>query len=120
MRGNERGQILVPTAEQHRGAPIIDLRQTKPAELARDFYPERTELEEIVDVLLRNFAGAIDLIGVNFVAQVIFELGQKIRARLSIFSALLRPGEDPVEIVATDEKVAGETAALVERIARGL
>ena len=26
MRGNQRGQVRIPTAEQHRGASIIDLR----------------------------------------------------------------------------------------------
>ena len=65
VRGNERGQIRIPTAEQHRGAAIIDLRQTKPAVFLRDFDAERAHREKVVDVLLRNFAGAIDLVGID-------------------------------------------------------
>ena len=29
MRGNERGQVRIPTAEQHRGAAVIHLRQAR-------------------------------------------------------------------------------------------
>ena len=73
--------------------------------------------EKVVDILLRDFAGAIDLIRVH----VRFEIGAKLReksfARGAIFRALLGKGKDAVEIVAADEEIAGETAAFVERIA---
>ena len=37
MRGNERGQVRVPTTEQHRSATVIHLRQTEAAVLLSEF-----------------------------------------------------------------------------------
>ena len=65
MRRDERGEVRVPTPKQHRGAPVVHLRQAESAVLLRDLDPERAHREEVVDVLLRNFAGAIDLVGVD-------------------------------------------------------
>src|SRR6202022_4149161 len=47
VRGNERSQIFIPASEQHRGASVIDLRQTEPFVLLRNFHPERAHREEI-------------------------------------------------------------------------
>ena len=51
------------------------------------------------------------------IAQIAFQFLQKIFAGRTIFSALCRVGINSVEIVAADEKIARETAAVVERIA---
>ena len=82
--------------------------------------PKRAHLREALEVLLRNFAGAIDLIGIDMFAQISFKLAQKLFASVAILGALCRIRIDSIEIVAADEQVAGETAAVVERIARGL
>jgi hypothetical protein len=52
-------------------------------------------------------------------AQISFQLLQKFFARGAIFSALRRIRVDSIEIVTTNKQVAGETAAVLERIARG-
>ena len=78
---------------------------------------ESAHREEVVDVPLRDFAGAIDFIRVH----IRFEIGAKFReksfTRGAIFRALLRERKDAVEIVATDEEVAREAATFIERIA---
>ena len=51
------------------------------------------------------------------VAQVAFQFLQKIFAGRAIFSALSGIRVNSIEIVAADEKVAGKTAAIVERVA---
>src|SRR5439155_12258926 len=109
MRRNERSEICIPTAEQHRRAPVIHLRQTEPAVLLRNFHAKGTHREKIVDVLLRNFAGAIDLVGVDIFAEIFFQAAEEFLPRGAVFSALLRIRMDAREIVAADEKIAGET-----------
>ena len=53
-------------------------------------------------------------------AQIRFKLVQKLLASGAILGALRRIRMDSIEIVTSDEQVAGETAAVFERIARGL
>src|SRR3954452_7952788 len=53
-------------------------------------------------------------------AQISFELAQKVFASRPILGALCRIGMDSIEIVTSDKQVAGETAAVFKRIARGL
>jgi len=86
--------------------------------LLRHFDGERAHREQLVDVLLRNLAGPIDLVRVHLVAQITSELRQKTFARGFVFRALDWVGKNPVEIEAADEKIAGETAAFIQRIAR--
>src|SRR5215469_17023008 len=62
----------------------------------------------------------IDIIGVDMFAQISFKLSQKLLAGGPIFGALCRVWLDSIEIVTSDKQVAGETAAVFERIARGL
>ena len=81
---------------------------------------ERAQREQLLNVFLRNFAGAIDLVGIHVLAQILFQIGEKFLASLAILGALLRPGINPIEIVTPDKKIAREAAALVQRIARGL
>ena len=71
MRGNERSQVRVPASEQHRGATVIDLRQTEALVLLRNFYPKCAHHEKFLDVFLRNLACAIDLIGIDVISQII-------------------------------------------------
>ena len=86
----------------------------------RNFDAEGAQREQLLNVLLRNFAGAIDLVGIHVLAQILFQIGEKFLASLAILGALLRPGKNPIEIVTPDEKIAREAAALVQRVARGL
>ena len=79
--------------------------------------PDELDREEFVDIFLWNLAGPIDLVGIDVFAQILFEIGQKFPSSLAIFRALFRPRVNPIKVVATDEKVARETAALIERIA---
>src|SRR4051794_22921399 len=52
-------------------------------------------------------------------AQITFKLAQKLLASRSIFGGLCRVRMDSIEIVASNEQVAGETAAVLQWIARG-
>jgi hypothetical protein len=88
--------------------------------IASDLDRERSHFEKLVDVLLRNLPGPVDLIRVHVVAQITPELGQKSLPGRSIFRTLFWKWKNPVEIEAADEKVAGKTAALIQRIARTL
>jgi hypothetical protein len=88
--------------------------------LFRNFYAERTQREQLLNVFLGNFAGAIDLVGIYILAQILLQIREKFLSSLAILGALLRPWINPIEIVTSDEKIAREAAALVERIARGL
>ncbi len=116
MGGDERGQVCVPTAEQHRGPAIIHLRQTEAAVLLGNLDRESAHREEVVDILLRDFAGAIDFIGVHVRFEISPQFGEKPFARGAIFGALLGERKDAVEIVAANEEVAREAAAFIERI----
>src|SRR5262249_10601976 len=78
------------------------------------------DLRETFEVLRRNLACAIDLIGIDMFAQISFELAQKLFASGAILCSLCGVRMDSIEIVASDEQVAGETAAVFKRIARGL
>src|SRR4029450_10356215 len=64
--------------------------------------------------------GAIDLIGIDMFAQIGFNLAQKLLTSGPILGALGGIRMDSIEIVTADEQVAGETAAVFERIARSL
>ena len=117
MRRDERGQVRVPTAQQHRGPAIVYLGQTETAVLLRNLDGESPHREKVVDILLRDFAGAIDLIRVHVRFEIGAELRQEPFSRGAILRALVGEGKDAVEIVAADEEVAGEAAAFIERIA---
>ena len=116
--GDERGQVRVPTAEEHRGPAVIDLRQTEAAVLLRNLDRESAHCEQVVDILLRDFAGAIDLIRVHVCFEIGTKLGKEALAGGAIFRALLGERKDAVEIETADEEIAGEAAAFIERIAR--
>ena len=52
-------------------------------------------------------------------AQITFKFAEEIFARGAIFRALRGIGINSIEIITSDEKIAGETAAVLERIAGG-
>src|SRR6266478_3958679 len=118
MRGNERGYISIPAPQQNCRASIIILRQTKSAIFLRHLDSKRADLRESLEIFRRNFARAIDLVRIDVVAQIRFEFAQEIFARGAILRALRRIWINSIEIVTSDEKVAGETAAVLKRIAR--
>ena len=74
MSGDERGDVSVPTTEQNGRAPIIELRQTETAVLLRDFDSKGADLGQAGEIFGRNFAGAIDLVRIDMLAQISFEL----------------------------------------------
>src|SRR5207244_8911062 len=99
---------------------IIGLRQAKTAVLLWNFDSKCADLGETLEIFRRNFAGAIDLVRIDMIAQIVFQLIQKVCAGSLVLLALCRIRINPVEIVATDKKIAGKTAAIIERIARRL
>src|SRR6266568_473830 len=117
MRGDERSHISIPTAEQHRPASIIILRQTQTAVLLRHFDSKRSDLRESLEIFRWNFPCAIDFVRIDMIAQITLQPPQKIFARRAVVGALRRPGVNSVEIVATDEKIARKTAAIIQRVA---
>src|SRR6266480_3734092 len=117
MRGDERGYISIPTAEQNCAAPIIILRQTQTAVLLRHFDSKRSDLRKSLEIFRRNFPCAIDFVRIDMIAQITLQAAQKILARCAVFGALRRPGVNSAEIVATDEKIARKTTAIIQRVA---
>src|SRR5882724_13268359 len=117
MRRNERGHVSVPTAHQYRRTLIIALRQTEPAIFLRHFDSKCADLGESFEILRRNFTSAIDLVRVDMFAQISVQLAQEIFACGAIFRALRRIRVNSIEIITSDEKIAGETATVLERIA---
>src|SRR5205814_462948 len=118
MRGDECRQIRVPAAQQHRRASIIELRQPETAILGRNFDSERPHRKQVIDVLLRDFTSTIDLVRVDMGPQIFAKLIQERLALGSVFFALCRVRKDPGKIVTTDKQVAGETATLIQWVAR--
>ena len=120
MRGHQRGQVRIPTSEQHRGAAIINLRQTRGRRIAsgssRQTRPSRrgrrcfsAESHRCDRSRPRRHSSC----------RYFFKLREKFSSPAARSSALCSGhGIDAIEIVATDEQVAGEATALVERIAR--
>src|SRR6266487_2741372 len=119
MRRNKCGDISIPTPQQNRRASIIALRQTEPAVFPGHFDSKRADLRQSLEIFRRNFTSAIDLVRVDMFAQITFELAQEIFARSAVFRALRGIRVNSIEIVTSDEKVASETAAVLERIACG-
>src|SRR5437667_2688807 len=118
MSGNERGHVSVPTAQQNCRTSIVGLRQTEPTILLRHLDSKRADLRESLEIFRRNFTSAIDLVRIHMFTQVVFDLAQEIFARGTIFRTLRGIRIDSIEIVTPDEKIAGKTAAVLERIAR--
>src|SRR6266581_4062094 len=112
MRGDERGHITVPAAKQNRRTPVVVLRQTETTVFPRHLNSKRTDLCKSGEIFWWNFTGPIDLVRVDVITQKIFAGG-------AIFGTLRRPGINSIEIVASDEKIARKTAAVIEWIARG-
>src|ERR1700758_3879997 len=98
MRGNERGHVSIPTAKQNCRAAIIRLGQTEPAVFLWNFDSKRADLSEPFEILRWNFTGAIDLIGIDMIAQIGFQFAEEIFASGAIFSALRRIRIDSVKI----------------------
>src|SRR5262249_8941779 len=119
-RGEERRNVAAPAPEQTARAPIIRLGQAETAILFWNFDSERADLGQSLEIFRRNLARAIDLVRIDVLAQIILELLQKPSAGRAVLLALRRPRINPVEIVAANEKIARETAAIVQRIARRL
>src|SRR5881227_118753 len=120
MGGNKRRHVSVPTPKQNCGPSVIALRQTKSAIFLWHLDSKRADFRKSIEIFWRNFTGTIDLVRIDMFAQITFQLLQKIFACGTIFSALRRIRINPIEIVTADKKVAGETAAVFEWIARGL
>src|SRR5215475_1001890 len=120
MCRHQRGDVSIPTAQQHCRASIIRLGQPEPTVFLRYLDPERADLGEAFEVLRWNLTGAIYLIGIDMFAQISFKLAQKLFASGAILGALCRIRVNSIEIVTSDKQIAGETAAIFERIARGL
>ena len=118
MRRNERRNVAIPASQQDRRSPIIRLRQAESPIFLGDFDSECADLGQAFEIFRRNLAGSVDFVRIDMLAQIGFNLFQKLGAGRAIFFGLRRIRVDPVEIVATDKKVARKTAAVVQRIAR--
>src|SRR2546423_7074651 len=118
MRGNGRGHVSTPPAKKNGGLAVIALREPHPAILLRHFYSKRADLGETFEIFRRNFTGAIDLVRVDVFAQITFKFMQEIFASRAVLRALRGKWINSTEIVASDEKIAGETTAVFKRIAR--
>src|SRR5213594_4626303 len=120
MRRNKRSHVSIPAPKQNCRASVIGLRQAKAAVFLWNFDSKRPDLCEPFEIFGRNFAGAIDLVRIDMFAQITFQLADEIFARGAIFGTLRGIRVNSIEIVATNKEIAGETAAVLERIARGL
>src|SRR5262245_18886109 len=120
MRGNKCRDVSVPTTQQNCGAPVIEVGQTESAIFLWHFDSKSANLRESLEIFWRNFAGAIDLVRLDMLAQIILKLAQEFFAGRAIFGALRWIRINPIEIVATDEEITGKTTAIFERVARRL
>jgi hypothetical protein len=84
------------------------LREPEAAVFRGDLNAESAKFRERVDYVIRNFAGAIDFVRVNFFAQELFESMQKGVALIAIFRGLRRKRVDPEQVERTHEQSAGE------------
>src|SRR5947208_7948540 len=119
MRRNKRRHVSVPTPKQNCGPSVIALGQTESAIFLWHLDSKRADFRKSLEIFWRNFTRTIDLVRIDVVTQISFQLLQKFFASAAIFRALPSIRVNPIEIVATNKKVAGETAAVLERIARG-
>src|SRR5206468_1680489 len=101
------------------GTSVIALRQTEPAVFLRHFDSKRADFRESLEIFGWNFTGPIDLVRVDVITQITFQLLQKIFAGGAIFDALRWIRINSVEIVAANKKVAGKAAAVLQWIASG-
>jgi hypothetical protein len=88
MRGDQRSQIAAVASEQHRRAAVIRLRQAEPTVLDGNLDPERAKLREPVEDVLRDFAGAIDLVGIGVLLEKGLEPADKRVALIAVLRAL--------------------------------
>ena len=119
MCRNERGHVSIPTAKQNCGAAVIGLRQAQSTVFLRHLNSKRADLCETFEIFRRNFTRTIDLVRIYLFAQIVLQLAQKIFAGGAILCALRGVRVNPFEIIASDEEITGETATVLERIARG-
>src|SRR5206468_7553025 len=113
MRRNKRSHVSIPAPKQNCGASVVGLRQTKAAIFLWNFDSKRPDLCEPFEIFGRNFAGAIDFVRTDMFAQVTFQLLQEILARDAVLCTLRGVRVNPIEIVTSDEQIAGETAAVL-------
>src|ERR1700747_3073393 len=118
MRRNERSHISVPAPKQNRSTSVIRLRQAESAIFLRHLDSKRTDFRQSFEIFRWNFTSAIDFIRIDVFPQITFQFLHKFLASRAIFSALRWIWVNSIEIVATNKQIAGETAAVLERIAR--
>jgi hypothetical protein len=111
VSGNQSSGVATPAAQKHGHPAVIGLGKTESPQFGRDFYPKATHAGELRDDLLRDFAGAVNFLGVHMFAQIWFEAGEKLIALQALLRALCGEGVDCGEIKISHKKAAGETAA---------
>src|SRR5437763_2500813 len=119
MRRNKCRHVSVPTPKQNCGPSVIALRQTESAIFLWHLDSKRADFRKSLEIFWRNFTRTIDLVRIDVVTQISFQLVQKFFASGAIFRALRRIRVNPIESVAPTKDVVGETAAVLERVARG-
>src|SRR5215475_8146679 len=117
MRGNKRRHVSIPAPKQNCGPSIIGLRQTEATIFLRHLDSKRSDFRKTLEIFRRNFTGTVDLVWIDVLTQVTFQPLQKFFASCAIFCALRRIRVNPIEIVAADKQIAGETATVLEGVA---
>ena len=92
MGGEQRGQIPAVAAQHHRGAAVIGLRKAQALILDGHFNAEGAELRQAIENVLRDFARAIDFIGVHVLLQKSVQPLKKGVALIAILRFLERIG----------------------------
>src|ERR1043166_8864966 len=112
MRRDQRRQVPVVAGQHHRSTAIVRLGKSQPAIVRRNFDAESPHLRQAIDYLLRDLAGAIDLISIHMLAEEAFELLQKRIALVTVFRCLLRKWKESIEIQLAHEERTAQAAAL--------
>src|SRR6185503_3293850 len=73
MRRKQRRERAVDRRDQLDGFHVRQLRQSQPAVLAWNLDPERAEVAESLNDALRDFALAVDLVGIDVLTEEAFE-----------------------------------------------
>ena len=118
--GEQGGEIAVLAGHHADRVGVAVLAQTQAAVLGGDLDPERTDLAEAADHVLRDLALAIDPVAVHPLAHEALEPGHERPRPLEVLGIRRGEGMDEVEAERTLEQLADEARRLPFLLARRL
>ena len=118
MRGQKRRDAPAITSHQDGGTRVGLLAQAEASIFPRDLDPEGTERRETFDNTVRDFAIAVDLIGIGMLFQERFERRQELTASSITVGRRFGTRMDEVHVELAHEDRARESGIAVEAFPR--